>query len=277
MVSLDWQGGESMTPSSHSGAASEPTVHTLEERPDLTAQLLALAPRAWPIFTLADDVSLRAYDALFDLPFTAFQLALCEHGAVIAGGHAIPLLWDGTLEGLPSGWDGALLQGIADHQAGRHPTALTGLAVTIDPTYQGRGLSQIIIHAMKTLAANHGLRDVIVPVRPSLKPLYPLIPMEQYMAWSRSDGSPFDPWLRTHWRMGAEVLCAAPSSMVVTGTVADWESWTEMRFPQSGDYVVPGALAPVRIDCATDQGQYTEPNVWVRHRVAQQPAQQDGE
>ena len=36
--------------------------------------------------------------------------------------------------------------------------------------------------------------------------------------------------------------------MVVTGTVAEWEEWTEMALPESGAYVVPGALVPVEID-----------------------------
>lgn len=55
--------------------------------------------------------------------------------------------------------------------------------------------------------------------------------------------------------------------MVVTGTVAAWEAWTEMRFPESGAYVVPGALVPVTIDHRRDRGQYVEPNVWMRHAV----------
>jgi hypothetical protein len=40
-----------------------------------------------------------------------------------------------------------------------------------------------------------------------------------------------------------------------------------MRFPDSGPYVVPGALVPVEIDRDRDQGRYVEPNVWVRHRI----------
>lgn len=138
-------------------------------------------------------------------------------------------------------------------------------------------MSQLIIRTMKALAAEHGLRDLIVPVRPSQKARYPLIPIERYMTWRRPDGSPFDPWLRTHWRVGAECLRAEPSSMIVTGTVAEWESWTQMRFPESGAYVVPGALAPVTIDCEQDQGRYVEPNIWMRHRLEAGSARQQEE
>ncbi len=118
-----------MTPVRPSAAGL--TLWTLEERPDLAAELLALAPRAWPIFVLADDVSLHAYDALFEPPFRAFQFVFCEQEAVIAGGQSIPLVWDGTQEGLPRGWDGALLQGIADQRSRRRPSALSALAATV--------------------------------------------------------------------------------------------------------------------------------------------------
>ena len=38
-----------------------------------------------------------------------------------------------------------------------------------------------------------------------------------------------------------------------------------MRFPDSGSYVVPGALVPVEIDLERDEGLYREPNVWMVH------------
>lgn len=56
--------------------------------------------------------------------------------------------------------------------------------------------------------------------------------------------------------------------MTVRGTVAEWEGWTGMRFPESGAYVVPGALCPVEMDVEGDLGVYGEPNVWMLHDVA---------
>ena len=38
-----------------------------------------------------------------------------------------------------------------------------------------------------------------------------------------------------------------------------------VEFPEDGDYVVPGALVPVR--CEGGRGTYLEPNVWMRHGV----------
>jgi hypothetical protein len=81
-----------------------------------------------------------------------------------------------------------------------------------------------------------------------------------------ADGLSIDPWIRTHQRMGARILRPAPNSMVITGSVAEWETWAEMPFPASGSYIVPGALNLVQIDRDHDQGIYREENLWVQYR-----------
>ena len=55
--------------------------------------------------------------------------------------------------------------------------------------------------------------------------------------------------------------------MEISGTVADWEGWAGMRFPESGRYVVPGALEPIEVDRERDVGLYVEPSVWRRHKA----------
>ncbi len=125
----------------------------------------------------------------------------------------------------------------------------------------------MIIRAMLSLAAEHHLESLVAPVGPILKHLYPLTPMERYVQWKRADGSPFDPWIRVHWRLGAEQLCVASRTAICIGTVADWEEWTGMSFPESGPYIVPGALQPVEIDRERDIGRYEDPGIWMRHRV----------
>jgi hypothetical protein len=70
-----------------------------------------------------------------------------------------------------------------------------------------------------------------------------------------------------HVRLGAEILAPVAESLLITGTVAEWESWTQMSFPSSGDYVFPQGLAPVTIDRSADLGRYWEPNVWMRHPI----------
>jgi hypothetical protein len=138
----------------------------------------------------------------------------------------------------------------------------------VDPRHQGKGLSGEIIKGMAGVAGAAGFQCLIAPVRPTWKERYPLTPLEDYMQWRRGDGLPFDPWIRLHQRLGADVLAVAPRSLDIRGTVAQWEEWTEMAFPATGEYVVPGALVPVRIDRERDEGRYVEPNVWMRHEAA---------
>lgn len=84
-------------------------------------------------------------------------------------------------------------------------------------------------------------------------------------ARAREDGLALDPWIRTHQRLGARILAAAPESQILTGTIAEWERWTGMVFPETGDYVIPEGLSLLRLDRSADQGTYVEPNIWMRH------------
>jgi hypothetical protein len=168
---------------------------------------------------------------------------------------------------MPAGLDEVLERGVGDLERERAPTVVSALLAIVPHAQRGRGLSSVVLGAMKTVAAERGLGALIAPVRPTLKDRYPLTPMERYARWERDDGLPFDPWLRVHRRLGAEFLRVAPRSMVITGTVFEWEEWTGMLFPESDAYVVPGALRPVVMDLERDLGVYEEPNVWMRHSV----------
>ena len=55
--------------------------------------------------------------------------------------------------------------------------------------------------------------------------------------------------------------------MIISGSRAEWETWTGMKFPQSGSYVIPGALNPVEMNVENDDGIYIEPNVWLVHEI----------
>jgi GNAT superfamily N-acetyltransferase len=241
------------------------TFVTLEQRPDLAEQARGLGLEVWPEFLRHDAVCGRYWRLLYGA-FARFQVVLCDPAdMVIAAGHTVPLVWDGRREDLPSGIDGVLKRGVRDAERGRAPTTLSALAAIVAPSHQGQRLSARILQAMRSTAAANGLTALIAPVRPTLKHRYPLTPIERYMHWTRPDGSPFDPWLRVHWRLGAEFLQVAPQSMVVTGTIREWETWTGMCFPESGPYVVPEALQPVMIDLESDCGRYEDPNIWMRH------------
>lgn len=238
---------------------------SLERRPDLGDQARRLGGEGWPPFLLHGDVT--HWERLFD-EFAGYQILFLDPSDdVISLGHTIPFVWDGTPDDLPDRVAGLMDRAVEDHRAGRHPNTLSALAAIVSPTHRRRGLSAEILRAMRSLARENGLSSLIAPVRPTLKAAYPLTPFERYVRWTREDGSAFDPWLRLHRKLGAEPMKLMPGSLTVRGTVPEWETWTNLAFPESGRYVVPGALQPIVIDRERDLGRYDEPNIWMRHPV----------
>jgi GNAT superfamily N-acetyltransferase len=245
-----------------------PEVIRYSERPDLWESIADLSSQVWPEYNLHGDVIGPRWDQLYEI-FPEWQFVLYDAGAheVLAEGHTIPVTWDGGDASLGPGIDASLEAGFRLRAGGGSPSALCALAAEIRPGHQGRGLSSAVVRAMAGLASGAGLRHLIAPVRPNLKERYPTIPIERYTAWTREDGTPFDPWIRVHTRLGARLGPALPRSMRITGSVADWESWTRMRFPETGDYVFPAGLAMLHIDREQDTGRYWEPNVWLVHQA----------
>lgn len=242
------------------------TTHTLDQRPDLKDQIDRLSRDTWPEFLLHGNAC--HWGRLFDA-FAAFQVMICNPSdELMAVGHTVPLIWDGSLDDLPADIENTLVRALEALENNRTPNAFAGLAVMVDRQQQGLGLSTALLREMRSLGAKVDCDVLIVPVRPTLKSRYPLTPMERYVRWTRPDGAPFDPWLRVHWRLGAEQLQVAPNTLTVTGTVAEWEAWAGMHFPESGQYIVPDALQPVTIDRERDVGCYEEPNIWLKHSVS---------
>jgi GNAT superfamily N-acetyltransferase len=242
-------------------------ITTLQDRPDLADIFFVQKERIWAEFMFHDRSAGRLWHYLLE-ERPAFQLYLLnENDEPVAVAQTIPCTWDGTMEGLPIGWADSLERAVDDFNAGRRPNTLVALEIAIQPEYRGQGVSYRMLKAARSLAEESEFQALIVAVRPSLKPQYPLTPMERYVRWTREDGAPFDPWLRAHWRVGAEILKIAHPSMVIEGTVDEWERWTGMTFPESGDYVVPDALTPIQIDRTMNVGGYVEPNVWVHHPI----------
>ncbi len=255
-----------MIPSPKEPAASL-VRHTYLDDPTIPDVIFEqVKKKVWPEFMFHDPVA-GAYWKHLRLDFASTNFALKDAaGAIVAVGHAAPLRWDKPLDALPDGgWDAVLTQAVEDHRAGREPNVMTALEASVVPDHRGTGVSRRVIGEMRVLAAERGFRTLIAPVRPSMKAQYPLTPMERYVGWKNREGLPFDPWVRTHARMGARIVKVAPESMRIPARVAEWEERTGMSFPESGDYIVPGALVPVQIDRERDVGLYVEPNVWMAH------------
>ncbi|GAA1848765.1 hypothetical protein [Asanoa iriomotensis] len=240
-------------------------IVTRVDRPDLDGQAAEVFRERWPEFIFHDDVP-KKYLARVEEFFSRYDvMVLDDDGAVVAGGWGVPLAWNGEIEDLPTGYDDAMVRAVEGREAGTPPTALSFMAAAVSSQHDKRGLATTVLSGLAARARADGLGRVIAPLRPTWKHRYPLVPMADYAGWTRADGLSVDPWIRTHQRMGARILGTAARSMVIEGTVADWESWADMAFPVTGDYVVPDALNLVRIDRERDRGVYVEENLWVEH------------
>jgi GNAT superfamily N-acetyltransferase len=236
-------------------------IFTYAERPDLAARTGEIKD------TLAEfmghgEIAVRHWGKLREeLP--ELQLILWDEERDVVVGHARTMPTR-EADGLPGGIDDMLEFWFGG--GGRpEPDVLSALVAVVDREHRGEGLSRLLVEAMRDLASRAGYSSLIAPVRPTWKDRYPLIPLERYAWWTREDGLPFDPWLRVHARLGAELLEVCPASMRIEGTAEEWQSWAGMAFPDDGDYAVPGALTTVHF--SNGRGVYVEPNVWMRHPV----------
>jgi hypothetical protein len=238
---------------------------TWEERPEL-ASLGPAAEDVWPEYNLHGDVFDEWWTPLLEeLPEYQFALFDEDAGVVLAEAHTGPLAWSGDDRELPAGIDDALQRTVTARRSETDVDTLCAFAAEVAPTARQRGMAAQLLAGMSELARRHRLRRLIAPVRPSWKDRYPLAPIERYVTWRRADGQLLDPWMRLHERLGARVATTLPHSMRITGTVDDWETWTGLALPESGDYVFPSGLAPLSVDRDADLATYWEPNVWMIH------------
>lgn len=244
------------------------TVTALHERPDLTGAFWQLTD-LWPRFMLEDPVA-DLYFSQLEVWREHVLIAVDDLDRVAGRALAVPFrLGDDVGRPLlpPNGWDGVVRWSWLDHLAGRRPNHLSALEITIAPEARGTGLAARFIERMKDGARRLGAVALVAPVRPSRKHLEPAEPMATYVARTRPDGLPEDPWLRVHARVGGTIIGVCPASMTIPGALDQWRSWTGLPFDRAGPVEVPGALVPVHVDPANDHAVYVEPNVWVRHVV----------
>lgn len=244
-------------------------VQTGEDRPDILDEATEMVHSSWPEFMLHDAAVAKYWVENFEAnPGFHFGLFDRSTDRLIALGNSLALAWERSLDELPDeGIDWALEKAYEDSRAGIEPTIQCALQIVIDREFRGKGIASLMVRKMLAIGRDHGLKHLIAPVRPTLKADYPLTSMEHYISWQNSSDLPFDPWMRVHIRLGARVIKVCPKSMLIAGSVSDWETWTEMRFPQTDNYIVRGALVPVEMDCDMDTGTYIEPNVWMCHDI----------
>ena len=240
-------------------------IVTVASRPDLNDQLWDLTS-VWPEFMLNDPTGDLYYS--YTDRWAEFIILAVDDGYVAARGFSVPFAF-GEPVGRPElpdgGWDEVVRWSARDFADEVPTTHVSALEIGIDPRYRGSGLAGDMVVAMHENARRQGFDVMYAPVRPSRKHLEPKVSMEAYAYRTRADGLPEDPWLRVHARLGATIEKVCPMAMVIAGTLNDWQTWTGLPFDESGEVIVPGALAPVRVSVEQGTAVYVEPNVWMRH------------
>lgn len=249
-------------------------VKSADDDETLAAQIQAMIEAVWPRF-VTQSSSPKNHPFVIDWMgvyrrWPQYQLALFDaRGELIASANGLAFGWSGDTDDLPDeGWEWAMHQALIDYEAGVTSQTMVALGVQIRPDARGQNLSRKMLELLRQAALHASFQHLIVPVRPNLKARYPITSIEQYLTWTNGEGLPFDPWLRVHARLGARMVKPCHRSMLISGSVKEWEEWTGLQFPTSGDYVAPDLLVPLRIDRDADVGLYIEPNVWVVHELA---------
>ena len=242
---------------------------TLAERPDLTAAMWAV-PNPWPRFMLQDLFADVCYDQLPQRYAEYQMLALDGDGSnerVLARINAVPYAWSGRDDDLPStGWDWALGTAFRPEMP-RAANAVSLIEARMHPDAAGRGFSAALLMAARDNARALGYEHLLAPIRPTRKHLEPHTPIGDYVARVRDDGTAYDPWLRTHLRLGGRLVGICACAMTIAGTLREWREWTQLPFDRSGPVVVDGALNPVHVSIENDHAVYVEPNIWIHHRT----------
>lgn len=242
-------------------------IVSLAERYDLFETQDKVCCEVWSEFMLHSPVA-DAYWMQFIEAFKDYQLLMMERDDILAVINTVPIHFDKSLHELPDeGWDWGVRNSIATYQKGIKPNLLMGVQIVVNKNHQGKGLSALAVKEMANLARKKEFNNLVIAVRPSDKHHYPLIPIENYIKWQNENNLPFDNWLRVHAKAGGKIIKPCPKSMAIPGTISEWKAWTNMDFPGSGSFIIPGALNPISIDLEKELGLYIEPNVWICHKI----------
>jgi GNAT superfamily N-acetyltransferase len=150
------------------------TVERFDARPWADGDLEPLFEGAFPAFITADQAA-KAYIGRVREWFAGLNIIVVEDGQTpVATGWAVPVRWAGTLPDLPAGYTDSLRRAVEAHETGQQPETLVICGGIVHPQRTGQGLAAYLLTALCDLAPQAGCQKILAPVRPTLKPAYPL-------------------------------------------------------------------------------------------------------
>lgn len=242
------------------------TFLTGKRQLDIYDQIIELRKEAVPNFIrLSPDIFIKLYEIYPD-----FQICVLDKKTheLVGMATSIPICWEKPLSELSDeGVTWAFNTGISKQIDIKQANILCATGVIVSEKHRNKGISKMLLQRLKDIAASKKFTSLIVPVRPTLKSAYPLIPITEYVTWKDEKGLAFDPWLKIHSALGASILKICPRSNVIKASIKQWEKWTGLSFPGSGKYIIKNALAPLTIDHTNNLGIYIEPSVWMHYPI----------
>jgi hypothetical protein len=129
-------------------------IATAAERPELLGPAWDRTQDTLPEYNNHGDI-LNEYWPRLTEERPDFQFHLTgDEDEILARARSIPLRWDGTVEDLPAGIDGAIARGFDEVGA----NVLCALVIMVPRDIQGRGISAAAVRAMGDMARRHGSR-----------------------------------------------------------------------------------------------------------------------
>lgn len=235
-------------------------VTTLRDRPDLVTGVRRLLDELWPV-ALRPEGSDLGLAAVVERAAARQVLLIDENDRVQAAALCLPAGPAHPTGSLVAGWDEAVRRGAGGTGAGDGAGPVLALPLVPSTGLYARTMTEAVLHALRGPARTEGATTLLAAVRPARKERYPLFSLPEYLSWRNDRDEPLDPEVRTHLRLGGEVV--ATSEPGTSATRQQWERRLGRPLPADGSYVVDGAAAPLVLSGGT--GRYHDPQVWVAH------------
>lgn len=203
--------------------------------------------------------------------FPEGQLAVWEGKRPIANISLARFNYDGNPDNLPT-WDELMgVPATGEHTFDLHGNALGMMSINVHPDYQGKGLTKVVIDAVKCRIANLGVTHIMGSFRPSQFGEYstqnPKASIKEYIDKKRKeDNMPHDPWLRALTRNGMRMLRIDDAAMVVTDVSKEqFDEWQRIYNPEKWKQIAPSVWRCGETGVwlvGPQNATYVESNVW---------------
>lgn len=188
-----------------------------------------------------------------------------EDKKLVAYANAVLIPLDLSAKRFPDeGWEFAL-NALGSPE---NPNCVCLLVANVDPAFQKNGFARKLLDRAKELTLQLGFLDLVGPVRPSKKSLFPGLSMSEYLQKKNEQGDGFDPWLRQHLEGGAVIVNICDKSAVMKASLARWQQWLGPLVTTQKSIFISGGLVPLEIDESNQTATYCEPNVWVHYQLS---------